>query len=49
MEASKGLPSDRGVRGSLDPALVAPCVGGWALLAGIGMTINLPGHPKSVT
>jgi len=27
----------------------APCGGGWALRAGIGMTINLPGHPMSVT
>jgi len=25
------------------------CGGGWALRAGIGMTINLPGHPMSVT
>jgi len=29
--------------------MVAPCGGGWALRAGIGMTINLPGHPVSVT
>jgi len=29
--------------------VVAPCSGGWALRAGIGMTINLPGHPMSVT
>jgi len=26
-----------------------PCGGGWALRAGIGMVINLPGHPMSVT
>jgi len=25
--------------------MVAPCGGGWALRAGMEMTINLPGHP----
>jgi len=29
--------------------VVALCGGGWALRAGIGITINLPGHSKSVT
>jgi len=29
--------------------LVAPYDGGWALRAGIGITINLLGHPMSVT
>jgi len=29
--------------------MVSPCSGGWALRAGIGMTINLPCHPMSVT
>jgi len=27
----------------------ARCGGGWALRVGIEMTINLPGHPMSVT
>jgi len=31
------------------PTAVAPCGGGWALRTEIGMTINLPGHPMSVT
>jgi len=31
------------------PMVVAPCGSGWALRAGIGMTINFPGHPMSVT
>jgi len=26
-----------------------PCGGGWALRTGIGMTINLPGHPIYVS
>jgi len=32
--------------------MVAPCGGGWAcdtMRSGIEMTINLPGHPISVT
>jgi len=29
--------------------MVAPYGGGWALRAETGMTINLPGHPTSVT
>jgi len=29
--------------------VVAACGSGWALRAGIGMTINLAGHPMSVT
>jgi len=29
--------------------VVAPCGGGWALRAEIGMTINLPSYPMSVT
>jgi len=28
--------------------MVALCGGGWSLRAGIGMTINPPGHPLSV-
>jgi len=31
------------------PMIVAPCGGGWAQRAEIGMSINLPGHPISVT
>jgi len=31
------------------PMVVSPCGGGWALRAGIGMTINLTGHSMSVT
>jgi len=33
----------------LPPMTVAPCGGGWALRAGIGVTINFLGHPMSVT
>jgi len=31
------------------PTVVTPCGDGWALRAGIGMPINLPGYPMSVT
>jgi len=32
----------------VSPKMVAAFGGVWALRAGIGMTINLPGHPMSV-
>jgi len=42
------------IKGFLSPTngggkLVTSCGDGWGLRAGIGMAINLPGHPMSVT